>query len=139
MQSTPRTLMLNQSQARLGCLLAKFSKLWWCAEIAMAFAWPLFRAMLNSISKLSLAPLEIANFSSLLIAVKELQELTGYLRGGVTALAAKKTYPVYVDDSIKLFDRISVSAGIRGMQVLIAPSDYVKATDAMLAPLAHKE
>lgn len=105
----------------------------------MAFAWPLFRAMLNSISKLSLAPLEIANFSSLLIAVKELQELTGYLRGGVTALAAKKTYPVYVDDSIKLFDRISVSAGIRGMQVLIAPSDYVKATDAMLAPLAHKE
>lgn len=56
----------------------------------MAFAWPLFRAMLNSISKLSLAPLEIANFSSLLIAVKELQELTGYLRGGVTALALRK-------------------------------------------------
>jgi Cys-tRNA(Pro)/Cys-tRNA(Cys) deacylase len=54
-------------------------------------------------------------------------------------VGAKKTYPVYVDDSIKLFDRISVSAGIRGMQVLIAPSDYVKATDAMLAPLAHKE
>jgi Cys-tRNA(Pro)/Cys-tRNA(Cys) deacylase len=72
-----------------------------------------------------------------LLSVKELPELTGYVRGGVTALAAKKAYPVYVDDSIKLFNQISISAGIRGMQILIAPSDYLKATGAMLAPLAH--
>ncbi|MGA8617294.1 MAG: Cys-tRNA(Pro) deacylase [Candidatus Sulfotelmatobacter sp.] len=70
-----------------------------------------------------------------LIPVKELQELTGYIRGGVTALATKKDYPVDVDDAIKLFDTISISAGIRGLQFLIAPKDYLKATNAVLAAL----
>ena len=74
-----------------------------------------------------------------LVAVKELQELTGYIRGGVTALAAKKDYPVYVDETVELFDTISISAGIRGMQILIAPSDYLKVTRATLAALAHKQ
>ncbi len=72
-----------------------------------------------------------------LAPVKELQSLTGYLRGGVTALAGKKDYPVYIDETIELFDVISVSAGIRGMQILLAPSDYLKATQGKLAPLAH--
>ena len=72
-----------------------------------------------------------------LIPMKELQGLTGYLRGGVTALAAKKDYPVYVDDAIELFDTISVSGGIRGMQILIAPHDYLKATKAILAALVR--
>jgi Cys-tRNA(Pro)/Cys-tRNA(Cys) deacylase len=72
-----------------------------------------------------------------LIPVKELQGLTGYIRGGVTALAGKKDYPVYVDDAIEVFDAISVSAGIRGMQVLIAPHDYLKATNGTLAALAY--
>lgn len=49
-----------------------------------------------------------------LVPVKELQKLTGYIRGGVTALAAKKTFPVHADETIELFDVISVSAGIRG-------------------------
>lgn len=71
-----------------------------------------------------------------LVPVKELPGLTGYIRGGVTALAAKKDYPVYADESIDLFDTISISAGIRGMQILIAPQDYLKTTKATLAPLA---
>jgi Cys-tRNA(Pro)/Cys-tRNA(Cys) deacylase len=72
-----------------------------------------------------------------LIPVKELQGLTGYIRGGVTALAAKKDYPVYVDETIELFDTISISAGVRGLQILIAPDDYLRATKAKLAALAQ--
>jgi Cys-tRNA(Pro)/Cys-tRNA(Cys) deacylase len=71
-----------------------------------------------------------------LVPVKELQALTGYIRGGVTALAGKKDYPVYADETVELFDVISVSAGIRGMQILLAPADYVKASQAQLAPLS---
>jgi Cys-tRNA(Pro)/Cys-tRNA(Cys) deacylase len=74
-----------------------------------------------------------------LVAVKELPALTGYIRGGVTALAAKKDYPVYVDESIHLFDTISVSAGIRGMQILMAPRDYLQATRATVAALAKSK
>ena len=69
--------------------------------------------------------------------MKELQKLTGYIRGGVTALAAKKTYPVYVDETVELFDVISVSAGIRGTQILLAPADYLKATKATVAPFTY--
>lgn len=72
-----------------------------------------------------------------LVAVKELQGLTGYIRGGVTALAAKKDYPVYVDETIELFDLISISAGMRGLQILLAPGDYLKACTGKLAQLAH--
>ena len=72
-----------------------------------------------------------------LVPVKELQALTGYIRGGVTALSGKKQYPVYADETIELFDVISVSAGIRGLQILIAPADYLKATNATLAALTQ--
>ncbi len=72
-----------------------------------------------------------------LTAVKELQALTGYIRGGVTALAGKKDYPVYVDETIELFDTISISAGVRGMQILLAPDDYLRATKGILAPLCQ--
>jgi Cys-tRNA(Pro)/Cys-tRNA(Cys) deacylase len=74
-----------------------------------------------------------------LVPVKELQGLTGYIRGGVTALAAKKHYPVYVDDAVEPFDMISISAGVRGMQILIAPDDYLKATDATVGVLAQNK
>lgn len=70
------------------------------------------------------------------VALKEVQPLTGYVRGGVTALACKKDYPVYVDETIELFDTVSVSAGVRGTQILIAPADYLRATGATLAPIA---
>jgi Cys-tRNA(Pro)/Cys-tRNA(Cys) deacylase len=67
------------------------------------------------------------------VALKEVQPLTGYLRGGVTALACKKDYPVYVDESVYLFEKIAVSAGVRGTQILLAPDDYVRATTAAVA------
>jgi Cys-tRNA(Pro)/Cys-tRNA(Cys) deacylase len=72
-----------------------------------------------------------------LVPVKELQALTGYIRGGVTALAAKKDYPDYVDETIELFDVISISAGTRGLQILLTPANYLRATKATLAPLSH--
>jgi Cys-tRNA(Pro)/Cys-tRNA(Cys) deacylase len=72
-----------------------------------------------------------------LVPVKELQALTGYIRGGVTALAAKKDYPAYVDETVELFDVISISAGVRGLQILLAPADYLKATMARPFRLAH--
>jgi Cys-tRNA(Pro)/Cys-tRNA(Cys) deacylase len=71
-----------------------------------------------------------------LVALKEVQPLTGYIRGGVTALGGKKDYPVYVDETAELFDVISVSAGIRGTQIFLAPADYLKATSAKVGPLA---
>ena len=49
------------------------------------------------------------------------------MRGGVTALGAKKDYPVYADETIELFDVVSVSAGVRGTQILVAPADYLRA------------
>ena len=69
------------------------------------------------------------------VALKEVQPLTGYIRGGVTALAAKKSYPVFVDETIELFDVISISAGIRGAQIVLTPSDYVRATAAKAGPI----
>jgi len=72
-----------------------------------------------------------------LAPVSQLQALTGYIRGGVTALAAKRNYPVYLDESAQLYDIISVSAGIRGTQILLAPQDYVRATNATMGPLAR--
>jgi len=72
-----------------------------------------------------------------LVPVKELQALTGYVRGGVTALAAKRGFPVYVDETIELFDVVSISAGIRGLQILIAPADYLRASQGKLAALGQ--
>src|SRR5260370_40324926 len=71
-----------------------------------------------------------------LVPVKELQKLTGYIRGGVTALAAKKAYPVYADKTIEEFDVISISAGAGGLQILLAPADYLRVAKATLAAIA---
>ena len=71
-----------------------------------------------------------------LVPVKDLQRLTGYIRGGVTAIAAKKTYPVYADNSIERFELISISAGMRGLQILLAPADYLRVAKATLAEIA---
>jgi Cys-tRNA(Pro)/Cys-tRNA(Cys) deacylase len=70
-----------------------------------------------------------------LASLKEVEPLTGYVRGGVTVMGAKKTFPAYADETIELFDQISVSAGQRGLQILLAPSDYLRAADATLADL----
>jgi Cys-tRNA(Pro)/Cys-tRNA(Cys) deacylase len=73
------------------------------------------------------------------VALKEVQPLTGYIRGGVTALAAKKSYPVFVDETIELFDTISISSGMRGAQLLLAPADYLRATDATVGAIAKEK
>lgn len=70
------------------------------------------------------------------VALKEVEPLTGYIRGGVTALAAKREYPVYLDEFAQIYDRISISAGCRGLQILLAPADYVRAVAAVYAPIA---
>ena len=72
-----------------------------------------------------------------LVPVKELQSLTGYIRGGVTALAAKRDFPVYVDETIEVFAVVSISAGVRGFQILISPADYLRATKGTIAALGQ--
>jgi len=72
-----------------------------------------------------------------LVPLKEVQPLTGYIRGGVTAFAGKRDYPVFVDETAELHDVISVSAGVQGTQILLAPSDYIFAVRAMLGPIAR--
>lgn len=70
------------------------------------------------------------------VPLKEVQPLTGYIRGGVTALACKKDYPVYVDELIELFEIISISAGMRGLQILLKPSDYLRAVRGTVGAIA---
>lgn len=69
--------------------------------------------------------------------LKDVQKLTGYIRGGVSPLGAKKAYPVYIDESIDQWPFIAVSAGIRGCQILIHPSDLTKAVQARLYGLCR--
>jgi len=74
-----------------------------------------------------------------MVSLKEVQPLTGYVRGGVTVLGAKKAYPVFVDMSFITHERVSVSAGMRGLQVILAPDDYVRITQATLVDeLGHQ-
>ncbi len=79
------------------------------------------------------------NRSMELVPVNQLQQLTGYIRGGVTVLACKKNYPAFVDESILLHPTVAVSAGVRGTQILLAPLDYVRATNATLGPIARPQ
>jgi len=73
------------------------------------------------------------------VALKEVQPLTGYIRGGVTALAAKKSYPVFVDETLELFDVVSISSGTRGAQLILKPADYLRATGAKAGPIAKEK
>ncbi len=70
-----------------------------------------------------------------MVPVKDVQPLTGYIRGGVTVFGAKKPFPVFVDETAILFDKISVSAGTRGTQLILSPADYLHATQAQTADL----
>ena len=72
-----------------------------------------------------------------LVALKEVLPLTGYVRGGVTALACKKSYPVFLDETAILFEQIAVSAGARGLQIVLHPEDYARAVGATLCPLVQ--
>jgi len=72
------------------------------------------------------------------VPLKAVQPLTGYIRGGVTALGTKKPYPVYVDESILTFDTIAVSAGKRGLMLWLAPQDYLTATSGQIGGLCRR-
>jgi Cys-tRNA(Pro)/Cys-tRNA(Cys) deacylase len=72
-----------------------------------------------------------------LLPIKEVHPLTGYIRGGVTVFGSKKPFPVFAEESIELFDVISVSAGTRGMQILLSPADYLRAAEAQLVDLTR--
>jgi len=69
-----------------------------------------------------------------LVPLKEVQPLTGYIRGGVTVLGAKKAFGAYIDAAALAWPSISVSGGMRGLQIIIAPGDYVSATGATPVP-----
>lgn len=73
------------------------------------------------------------------VPLKQVQPLTGYIRGGVTALACKKDYPVYVDEWIEAFDQVAVSAGVRGAMILLAPVDYLKAVNAKVGAITRNK
>jgi Cys-tRNA(Pro)/Cys-tRNA(Cys) deacylase len=70
-----------------------------------------------------------------MVSLKDIQPLTGYIRGGVTVFGAKKNFPVYVDETVELFDTVSVSAGIKGTQIVLSPADYIRAAEATVADL----
>ena len=70
-----------------------------------------------------------------LASLKEVEPLTGYIRGGVTVMGARKPFPAFADETIELFDVISVSAGQRGLQLILSPADYLRATASTLADL----
>lgn len=70
--------------------------------------------------------------------LKDVQKLTGYIRGGVSPLGAKKQYPIYIDDSMMKWPFIAISAGIRGCQMLVSPDDLVSATKGKLCAIARE-
>ena len=72
-----------------------------------------------------------------MVHLREVFDLTGYVRGGCSPLGAKKPYPVYCDESIAQHARICVSAGRRGEQLALAPSDLVRAAEAVMAHLVR--
>lgn len=70
-----------------------------------------------------------------MVPMKEILELTGYIRGGCSPLGMKKRYPIFIDETCTLQNLIYVSAGVRGLQIRIAPEDLIKATEAVVSDL----
>ena len=73
-----------------------------------------------------------------MIHVKELLGLTGYIRGGCSPIGMKKKYPTYIDEIATLFDRIYVSAGLRGQQLIVNPEDLRAYTEAQFVDLTKR-
>jgi Cys-tRNA(Pro)/Cys-tRNA(Cys) deacylase len=72
-----------------------------------------------------------------MVPLKEVTPLTGYIRGGVTVLGARKEFPAFVDFTVELWDAISVSAGQRGMQIIISPTDFLRAVKGTVGEFAR--
>jgi Cys-tRNA(Pro)/Cys-tRNA(Cys) deacylase len=74
-----------------------------------------------------------------MVYVKEIQQITGYIRGGVSPIGTKKRYPIFLDESAMRFPFISISAGARGSQIFISPGDLIEALDIKLCKIARSE
>jgi Cys-tRNA(Pro)/Cys-tRNA(Cys) deacylase len=72
-----------------------------------------------------------------MVPLKEVTPLTGYIRGGVTVLGAKKEFPVFIDFTVELWDIISISAGQRGVQLFLTPADYLRAVQGKTGEIAR--
>ncbi|MCK9860711.1 Cys-tRNA(Pro) deacylase [Paenibacillus sp. ATY16] len=72
-----------------------------------------------------------------MVAVKEIQGLTGYIRGGVSPLGMKKSYPVYLHETVMGMELISISAGKRGLQIFLSGADLAAASEGKLVDIAH--
>ena len=72
-----------------------------------------------------------------LVPLREVRALTGYVRGSVTVLAAKRSYPVYLEETAMLWPAIAISGGERGLQLVLAPGDLLRVSDATLADIAR--
>ena len=74
-----------------------------------------------------------------MVQVKEIQQLTGYIRGGVSPIGVKKRYPIFLDQSAMRFPFISISAGARGSQIFISPEDLIKVLNMTVCEIARGE
>ena len=72
-----------------------------------------------------------------LAPLRDVLDLTGYMRGAVTPLAAKRAYPVFVDETVELWPQVALSGGQRGLQLVLTPSDLIDITGAKLADIAR--
>ena len=73
-----------------------------------------------------------------MVPLKEVLGLTGYMRGAVTPLAVKKPYPVFIDETVELWETVGISGGMRGLEILLAPADLIRVTAARLADIARQ-
>ena len=98
-----------------------------------------FFAVIPAAAKLDLKALARAsgNRSAEVVPLKDVRPLTGYVRGAVTALAAKKSYPVLVDDTCTTLERMGVSAGALGEEIVLSPADYLRATNGKAARITE--
>ena len=94
-------------------------------------------AVINGADELDLKALARAsdNKSVELLPLKELLPTTGYMRGGCSPLGAKKNFPVFIDQKALDLEKISVSAGVRGQQLILAPSELIRAANASTADI----
>jgi Cys-tRNA(Pro)/Cys-tRNA(Cys) deacylase len=74
-----------------------------------------------------------------MVPMKEIQQLTGYIRGGVSPIGTKKHYPIFLDESAMRFPSISISAGARGSQIFISPNDLIKMLDITVCKIGQSK
>ncbi len=71
------------------------------------------------------------------VSLKEVQPLTGYIRGGVSPIGIKKNYPVFIGSDIKGLEKVAISAGLRGLQLFLQPIDLISVTHAKLGVISN--